>query len=113
MTAPRPRRASARWLDGDCPAEVLAIFDNGGKTWDRYTVLYVPAPGSYYVPYLAASSEPFAPWGFGQHGEMTVWDARAYRYRAARRESCRWSDLPADVQRAVRQYLQAIESEKN
>lgn len=99
-----PKRANARWLDGDCPREVLAIFDNRGKTFDRYTVMYVPAPGQDWISYLGASAHPFDPRGFGQHGELSEWDARAYRYDAARRgESARWSTLPADVKRAVLQ----------
>lgn len=102
----RPKRARTQWLDGDCPAGVLAIYDNGGKTWDRFTILYMPEPGSEWLTYLAASEHPSDPQGFGQHGEMTTWDARAYRYRATQgRESAKWSTLPEDVKRAVRQDL--------
>lgn len=104
MTA---RRASKRWLDEDCPVGVLAIFDNGGKTFDRYTVMYVPEPGSDWVSYLGASMHPFHPLGFGQHGEMRAHDARAYRYRATNaHQSTSWSALPVDVKRAVRQDLE-------
>ena len=103
---PKPRRANKQWLDEDCPAGVLAIFDNGGKTFDRYTILYVPADDNGWIDYLGASSHPFDPQGFGQHGQMRAHDARAYRYRAAgARESTRWSTLPEDVKRAVRQDL--------
>lgn len=106
MTITKPRRALKRWLDGDCPDGVLAIFDNGGRSFDRYTVLYVPAPGEDWLGYLAASTHPFDPQGFGQHGEMPLHEARAYRYRAAaNRESAKWSSLPPDVQRIVRQDL--------
>lgn len=102
----RPRRAHARWLDADCPAGVLAIFDAGDKTLDRYTVLYVPEPGSEWVDYLAASEQPYSPQGFGQHGQLRLHEARAYRYRAAgARESAKWSTLPDDVKRAVREDL--------
>ena len=76
-------------------------------------MLYVPEPGQDWIDYLAASAHPFDPQGFGQHGEMTAWDARAYRYRAARRESCKWSDLPGDVQRAVLEDLQVMEGKGN
>ncbi len=97
------KRALKRWLDADCPAHVLAIFDNGGKTWDRFTILYTPAPGSEWVEYFGASEHPFDPQGFGQHGEILLHEARAYRYRAcAARESAKWSTLPEDVKRAVR-----------
>jgi len=103
------KRANKRWLDGDCPAGVLAIFDNGGKTWDRYTVLYVPQPGAEFVEYLGASERPYDPQGFGQHGEMRASEVASYRYRAtSSKESARWSDLPDDVKRAVRQDLEIV-----
>lgn len=108
MTEWRPRRQNARWLDGDCPAEVLAIYDNGGKTFDRYTILYVPTLEQRkreYLDYLGSSVHPFDPQGFGQHGELTRWDAQAFRYREA---PTKWTALPADVQKAVRQDCDAI-----
>lgn len=101
-----PKRARARWLDGDCPRGVLAIFDNGGRTSDRFTVLYVPATGSNWIEYLAASAHPFDAQGFGQHGEIRLHEAAGYRYRATGSgESASWSTLPDDVKRAVRQDL--------
>lgn len=115
MTGPA-RRASARYLDGDCPAGVLAIFDNGstarrGGTFDRYTVLYVPTADKEQVDYLGASEHPSSPQGFGMHGEFrSRWEAREYRRRVYR-QSARWSDLPADVQRAVRADLRFFAGE--
>lgn len=35
----QPKRASKRWTES-APAYVLACYDNGGKTCDRYTVLF-------------------------------------------------------------------------
>lgn len=103
----KPKRALKRWLDADCPAGVLAIFDNGGKTFDRFTVLYVPdAESKDWVNFLGASAHPYDPQGFGQHGEMRSSDVAAYRYTAAgARQSSAWSTLPEDVKRAVRQDL--------
>lgn len=34
-----PKRSTARWLKG-APRPVLACYDSGDKTVDRYTVLY-------------------------------------------------------------------------
>ena len=52
--------------------KVCRIFDNGGVTFDRFTIAFkgyrVPRNGMVY-PYLAASTNPFSPQGFGQHGE--------------------------------------------
>lgn len=113
MRGYRPRRQSARWLDGDCPAGVLAIYDNGGSsrrggTFDRFTVFYVPTEPledrGGWVSYLGASEHPGAPQGFGQHGELPAYQVAAYRYRVAH-QACRWSELPPDVQRMVRSDL--------
>lgn len=56
----------------------VAVFDNGGETFDRYTVIYLDEPVSndpYYsdsYSYLAMSERPFHPQGFGQHGEIDL-----------------------------------------
>ena len=39
-------------------------YDNGGKSFDRYTVIY-NSTGDY----IAMSEHPTHPQGFGQHGE--------------------------------------------
>ena len=49
----------------------VRCYDNGGTTWDRYTVVYT---GRYpkidhEFHYVGMSEHPFAPNGFGQHGE--------------------------------------------
>ena len=65
-----PRRSRRRWLIG-APAPVLAVYDNGGKSADRYTVLYgapIWAPGEYQnglLPARAMSSEPCSAQGVG------------------------------------------------
>lgn len=90
----RPRRSSARWME-QAPEYVLAVYDNGGKTCDRYTVLFggslwEPALGRN-VQYLGLSSNPSHPQGFSQWGEMP----------AANRGACgkhiNWLDLPENV----------------
>lgn len=99
MTA---RRATKRWLDGDCPKGVLAIFDNQ-TTFDRYTIFYAD-PTKYakwnWYSYLGASENPTHPQGFGQHGEMVDYKLANYR-RINYRHSCRWSDLPEAVRKLV------------
>jgi hypothetical protein len=65
------RQAKLIKQDGS-PKEIM-IFDNGGETWDRYTVIYT---GPYIhltggaALYVGMSSNPFNPQGFGQHGEL-------------------------------------------
>ncbi|MGG5753172.1 hypothetical protein ACQ3I4_11185 [Zafaria sp. Z1313] len=103
-----PRRAASRFLDGDCPAGVLAIFDSGPGDFDRWTVFYRdvirPDGNAPTVGYRAMSADPFAPGGVGVFGEMQLEALRDYR-RANRRRSARWSDLPEQVKRAVRADL--------
>lgn len=98
MTQYTPRKSTQRWLAG-APAHILACYDSGPNTCDRYTVLYgapvwTPDMGRN-VPYLAASAHPFHPQGFGQHGDMPASNRSALGRKIA------WHDLPADVQRAA------------
>ena len=47
----------------------LRIYDNGGKTFDRYTVVFMSrpyAPNSPLREALAMSGNPYHPQGFGQ-----------------------------------------------
>lgn len=112
MSTYKPKRDSARWLDSDCPAGVLAVFDDK-RTFDRYTVIYsrvLEYRGRMIMEYRGASENPFSPQGFGQSGEFETWQARQYRY-VNRNRKCRWSDLPDDVKRLVRQDLASEEKE--
>ncbi len=51
---------------------VCRIFDNGGDSFDRYTVAFkgyrLERYGMVY-PYISSSENPFHAQGFGQHGE--------------------------------------------
>ena len=107
MPTYRPRRASKRWLDADCPKGVLAIFDDR-KSGERYTVLYAEVLGEgpwARIDGVGMSGAPFHPQGVGQHFELTPSQAAAYRY-ANSRYACRWSDLPEDCRRLVRRDLE-------
>lgn len=86
----------------DYPDGVLGVYDNGGKTIDRYTVVYTPyeCEGKRYFPYLGMSELPFHPQGFGQHGELKS------RYtRGPGERVLAFSQLPDDCRRAVLQDL--------
>lgn len=100
----KPRRCGKRWLDGDCPDGVLAIFDHPNEPADRYTVFYSE-------PY--AHDDPRGPWlsfialdeyGANYHGEMKAHEVADYRYRQKHRYA-KWSSLPDAVKRAVRADL--------
>ena len=48
------------------------IYDNGGRSADRYTACFKMSRTSYghnYYPYVAFDENPFDPQGFGQYGD--------------------------------------------
>jgi hypothetical protein len=52
----------------DYPKGVSRVYDNGGTTWDRFTVFYKRHPWDVlkFHEYVGMSADPFH--GFGQHG---------------------------------------------
>lgn len=78
----------------------LRIYDNGGKTFDRYTIVpprwaraYIERLGAFAA--LGASEHPFHPQGFGQH--VSAFPGLHLGRRI------HWNALPPDVQRFARQ----------
>jgi hypothetical protein len=100
----RPRTASKKWLNEDCPSEVLAIHDDGGKFADRYTLFYKTVTtdhfGNSWLGGRSMNSQPMHPQGIGMYFEMRAHEVAAFRDRE-RRTRCRWSDLPSEVQKCV------------
>ena len=47
----------------------IRCYDQGGFTWDRWTIVFTSRRGGYY---LAASDDPTHPQGFGQHGDGLI-----------------------------------------
>ena len=78
----------------------IRCYDNGGKTYDRYTVVYT---GNYKgrkgCDYVGMSTYPFSPQGFGQHGwDQNVIDYPSYKHLG---KKIRFEDLPEDCKRLV------------
>jgi hypothetical protein len=83
----------------------LRAYDNGGETFDRYTILDLDSP--YSTPRInlcseitprsaiGASEHPFHPQGFGQH--CAAMPGRHLGKRVAIK------NLPPDVQKFVKQ----------
>lgn len=99
MLKPRYRRSR-----NDYPQGVIGIYDNKGKTVDRYTVVFEPFLGyedRYYYPVLFMSTNPFFPTGVGIHGECP--------FRPTRLKGevvINWSELPENCQQCVLQDLE-------
>lgn len=100
----RPRPQARRYRDGDCPACVLALYDNGGVSADRYTVIYrgvITAPdGSKWLGLRAMNSQPQHPQGIGLYAEYRVHEITAFRERS-RRHAIRWTYLPQAVRDCI------------
>lgn len=86
----------------------VRCYDNNGKTFDRYTVVYT---GRYRRDnnadfiYLGMSKKPFSYTGFNQHGfSQQQIDYPAYSHLG---KKIKFADLPSDCQKSVIQdYLQ-------
>lgn len=87
----------------DYPKGVVAVYDNGGKTVDRYTVYYSrrlmqPVPGFYCG--RGMSHNPTHPQGVG----MFISGSRG-RHNGKR---IRWRKLPAECRNVVKDDLKGL-----
>ena len=84
---------------------VLRCYDNGGRSFDRYTILpprwavehvarYRVGVGALWAA-IGSSENPFHPQGFGQHISAVAGPHLGRRVR--------WDTLPANVQKFARQ----------
>ena len=87
----------------------IRCYDNEGKTFDRYTVVFT---GNYKKDfrtfvYVAMSCNPFHPQGFGQHGESenTPIDRPTYSHLG---KKITFNDLPEDCKKLVVQDYKGI-----
>lgn len=77
----------------------IRCYDDGGKSIDRYTVIYMDQPERLPNTFAAVgmNATPFHPQGFGQH--CTAMPGRHLGKRIP------FESLPEDCQRLVRQDL--------
>ena len=74
-----------------CKHDEFKVFDNGGKTIDRYTVVFNDGD------YVGMSESPFHPQGFCQHGEGLDFDGDLSHLG----KEISLTDLPKDCQKVV------------
>lgn len=81
---------------------LIRIYDNGGKTFDRFTAVYMQCPEKQPNTFEAVgmSERPYAPQGFGQH--CTAMPGRHLGKRI------KLSELPKDCQLLVLRDLKEI-----
>ena len=79
----------------------IRVYDNGGRTYDRYTVVYIAKPErqARLFASVGMSKNPFHPQGFGQH--CTAMPGKHLGRRIL------FSALPDDCQKLVNQDLAA------
>lgn len=80
----------------------IRCYDNGGETWDRYTVLFTgryrhKTAGEFM--YIGMSSNPFNPQGFGQHStSFPQLDQGGYKHLGRK---IKFDQLPDDCKALV------------
>jgi hypothetical protein len=78
--------------------KTIRIYDNGGKTFDRYTAVYMGWPeGCGLYAARGMSEHPFHPQGFGQF--CAAMPGRHLGKRIA------FAELPTDCQRLIQSDL--------
>ena len=94
------QKRQQRLMPNGIPRYVRA-YDNGGKTFDRYTVVFTGRyrKTNFGTIYLGLSEHPYHPQGFGQHGfSDCLIDRPAYAHLGKR---VSFNDLPLDCQNVV------------
>jgi len=92
----------------DGKPKMVRCYDNGGKTADRYTVVftgrYTHKTGGDFI-FLSMSTHPTHPQGVGQHGsDRNQIDRPAYSHLGKR---IKFDDLPEDCRKVVlRDYIE-------
>jgi hypothetical protein len=86
------------------------VLDNGGESYDRYTILStLPMPGTNRHEYGGFSENPYHPQGFGQHGELThaEFNAHAREHFKALGKQISVHALPADARKFAYDFIEA------
>jgi len=77
----------------------IRVYDNGGDTVDRYTVVFTGRYRHKTFRYISMNGAPYHPQGFYQHGESHAPVDKPTHEHLGRR--IKFEDLPRDCQDAV------------
>jgi len=95
----RKLERAEKLMPGGIP-KYIRCYDNGGKTFDRYTVIYTRAQSfgmKGYTVGVGMSENPFHPQGFGQHFEY-----QNYQYNGkSGGKRIKFADLPENCRKVV------------
>ena len=82
----------------------IRIYDNQDKSFDRFTCVFTRIKGYYY---LAASSQPFHPLGFGTVGNAQYQpiDKPSYKHLG---KKIKFESLPEDVKTFIIQTYKTL-----
>lgn len=89
----------------------IRVYDNGGKTADRYTVYYLTPQyfhGEKFYIYIGMSAYPTHPQGIGEHGEVSSSQLPRHKYHRGIGKRIEFADLPVDCQTVVNRELEVI-----
>jgi len=99
-------------LRSNYPKGICGIYDNGGRSADRYTVVFNPYldtnDSNVYWNYLAMSAAPFHPQGVGLSGCTVNMrpGSGGKGWGNACGKTINWDDLPADCKQAAMNCLE-------
>ena len=92
----QPKRSTQRWLKG-APDYILACYDNGGKTIDRYAILF---GGKLWHPEMGRNVQIlFLGDNIGPQG-VSMWGEAPASYRTYGKK-IRWADLPKKLKKHI------------
>ena len=93
------QKSGSNFKKGD--PRYIVIYDNGGETADRFTVIFTREVNAGYYQGVGMSAAPFHPQGFCQHFEYNYRiDKPSYKHLGKR---IGFTDLPSSCQKAVMQ----------
>lgn len=84
-----------RLMPGGVP-RYIRIWDNGGESFDQYTVVFTKKSNAGNFMYVGMSENPFSPQGFGQHGETQYPNGGKHLGKRIK-----FDQLPEDCQKLV------------